>query len=198
MKIRYILHKIVVKIVFYLRYKMFKSYWLFFLTNLLSVSPGVWRGITISIAVWGISSSITISPTVSGITVSTIPGFWLSFGFSIGGSLAEEMSVCAVCGGIRVSVGSSAVGGQMWVSKAIGGSVWVSGISVVSISQPWFSFSFGISISRSLAEVVTVSGSITVVSESIDSGVWVSSMSIGGSVWVSSISVVSISQPWFR
>merc|ERR1712011_19684 len=169
------------------------------MTNLLfKCSPSVSvSSIYTSVGVWTVSSVSSVGSVGgvsvwAGVSVSSIPGFWFGFSFS----LAKEVSssIGGDWGGI------SGMGVDRWVSiGTIGGSVWVSSISVVSIGQPWLGirFSFGFS----LADVVSSSiggdwGGIS--GMGVDSG-WVSISTIGGSVWVSSISVssvVSIGQPW--
>merc|ERR1719507_2046577 len=100
-----------------------------------------------------------------------------------------------------MTIDTSSVDTGIWVS-AIGGSIWISTIgTIVRIGQPWLSFSVGVR--RSLANVVSTSESVTVVSMTIDTGsidtsIWVSSMGIGGSsIWISTIgTIVRIGQPW--
>jgi len=165
-------------------------------TNLLfKCSPSVSvSSIYTSVGVWTVSSVSSVGSVGgvsvwAGVSVSSIPGFWFGFSFS----LAKEVSssIGGDWGGI------SGMGVDRWVSiGTIGGSVWVSSISVVSIGQPWLGIRF--SFSFSLADVVSCSiggdwGGIS--GMGVDSG-WVSISTIGGSVWVSSISVVSIGQPW--
>jgi len=165
-------------------------------TNLLfKCSPSVSvSSIYTSVGVWTVSSVSSVGSVGgvsvwAGVSVSSIPGFWFGFSFS----LAKEVSssIGGDWGGI------SGMGVDRWVSiGTIGGSVWVSSISVVSIGQPWLGIRF--SFSFSLADVVNSSiggdwGGIS--GMGVDSG-WVSISTIGGSVWVSSISVVSIGQPW--
>merc|ERR1711902_52187 len=155
-------------------------------TNLLfKCSPSVSvSSVYTSVGVWTVSSISSVG-SVGGVSVwarvsvSSIPGFWFGFSFS----LANEVS--SSIGGDWGGISGMGVDSR-WVSiGTIGGSVWVSGVSVVGIGQPWLGirFSFGFSLADE------VSSSI--------GGDWggISGMGVD-SGWVSSISVVSIGQPW--
>merc|ERR1712011_44294 len=162
------------------------------MTNLLfKFSPSVSvSSIYTSVGVWTVSSVSSVG-SVGGVSVwarvsvSSIPGFWFGFSFS----LADEVS--SSIGGDWGGISGMGVDSG-WVSiSTIGGSVWVSSISVVSIGQPWLGIRFGISGSLS-AQVSSVSG----VSKSVG-GVWVGTIGgVSSGVWVSSISQVRVSQPW--
>jgi len=163
-------------------------------TNLLfKCSPSVSvSSIYTSVGVWTVSSVSSVGSVGgvsvwAGVSVSSIPGFWFGFSFS----LAKEVSssIGGDWGGI------SGMGVDRWVSiGTIGGSVWVSSISVVSIGQPWLGIRFGFSGSLS-DEVSSISG-VSGVSKSVG-GVWVGTIGgVSSGVWVSSISQVRVSQPW--
>ena len=162
------------------------------MTNLLfKCSPSVSvSSIYTSVGVWTVSSVSSVGSVGgvsvwAGVSVSSIPGFWFGFSFS----LAKEVS--SSIGGDWGGISGMGVDSG-WVSiSTIGGSVWVSSISVVSIGQPWLGIRFGISGSLS-DEVSSVSG----VSKSVG-GVWVGTIGgVSSGVWVSSISQVRVSQPW--
>ena len=164
------------------------------MTNLLfKCSPSVSvSSIYTSVGVWTVSSVSSVGSVGgvsvwAGVSVSSIPGFWFGFSFS----LAKEVSssIGGDWGGI------SGMGVDRWVSiGTIGGSVWVSSISVVSIGQPWLGIRFGFSGSLS-DEVSSISG-VSGVSKSVG-GVWVGTIGgVSSGVWVSSISQVRVSQPW--
>merc|ERR1712011_6290 len=162
------------------------------MTNLLfKCSPSVSvSSVYTSVGVWTVSSISSVG-SVGGVSVwarvsvSSIPGFWFGFSFS----LANEVS--SSIGGDWGGISGMGVDSR-WVSiSTIGGSVWVSSISVVSIGQPRLGIRFGISGSLS-DEVSSVSG----VSKSVG-GVWVGTIGgVSSGVWVSSISQVRVSQPW--
>ena len=164
------------------------------MTNLLfKCSPSVSvSSIYTSVGVWTVSSVSSVGSVGgvsvwTGVSVSSIPGFWFGFSFSLANEVSS--SIGGDWGGI------SGMGVDRWVSiGTIGGSVWVSSISVVSIGQPWLGIRFGISGSLS-DEVSSISG-VSGVSKSVG-GVWVGTIGgVSSGVWVSSISQVRVSQPW--
>merc|ERR1712011_56507 len=162
------------------------------MTNLLfKCSPSVSvSSVYTSVGVWTVSSISSVG-SVGGVSVwarvsvSSIPGFWFGFSFSLANQVSSSI------GGDWGGISGMGVDSR-WVSiGTIGGSVWVSGVSVVGIGQPWLGirFSFGFSLSD---EVSSVSG----VSKSVG-GVWVGTIGgVSSGVWVSSISQVRVSQPW--
>ena len=165
------------------------------MTNLLfKCSPSVSvSSIYTSVGVWTVSSVSSVGSVGgvsvwAGVSVSSIPGFWFGFSFS----LAKEVS--SSIGGDWGGISGMGVDSG-WVSiSTIGGSVWVSSISVVSIGQPWLGIRFGFSGSLS-DEVSSISG-VSGVSKSVG-GVWVGTIGgVSSGVWVSSISQVRVSQPW--
>ena len=165
------------------------------MTNLLfKFSPSVSvSSIYTSVGVWTVSSVSSVGSVGgvsvwAGVSVSSIPGFWFGFSFS----LAKEVS--SSIGGDWGGISGMGVDSG-WVSiSTIGGSVWVSSISVVSIGQPWLGIRFGFS--GSLSDEVSSISAVSGVSKSVG-GVWVGTIGgVSSGVWVSSISQVRVSQPW--